>query len=905
MSNSACCVYEFGPFRLETAIPRLLRHEQALVLPIAVLRMLITLVESHRELMTYDELSRRLAPALCIDIKQLTKHAATLRKALGRDENGDPYLEVIQRQGCRFSAAVLLTSEANTLALFGDSAATAQSTQPQSAQGNRSWQANRRNPVRPGMQIGRFQVLSLLGAGGMGKVFLARDVQLDRRLALKLLPGRYTRNPEWLRRFLREARVISTLNHPNIITIHDIGESDGHHYIATEHIEGETLRALISPGQLKSVQALDIAIQLAGALDVAHNAGIVHRDLKPENVIVRPDGIVKLLDFGLAKPLNNEVLGRMADTLPGTVLGTTRYMSPEQARGQSVDARSDVFSLGVVLYEMLTGAVPFAGANAADVLAAILERHPPPLSHALEAPAELERIVGKSLRKDRDQRYQTSRDLQLDLKALLQELELRSRPEQVWSNLSAPSPLLSNHGSAGASAVVSRHHGAPALEAEFGIPEVHYARSGDVNIAYQVIGDAPLDLVFVMGWVSHLEYFWTESSFARFLRRLATFARVILFDKRGTGLSDRVPLEQLPTLEQRMDDVRAVMEAVGSERAVLCGVSEGGPMCSLFAATHPERTTALVMIGSYARRLQGQGYPWGPSVADRDRFLEEIRSHWGGPVGLEERAPSVAKDPAFRQWWSAYLRHGASPGAAVALTRMNTEIDIRHVLPSVRVPTLVLHRSGDACLKVQEGRYLAEHVPGAKFVELPGVDHLPFVGEQDEILDEIEEFLTGVRHASGIDRVLATVLAVRLSEEASTHRECESPAQRHQLFFAKEVELFKGKLIQIDSHRVLASFDGPARAIRAALAICTAAQRLQIPLRAGLHTGECDLIGGQMSGLAVDIARQIAKMSAMQEVLVSGTVKDLVAGSGIRFVERGTHELPGRLGEWRLFAVTT
>src|ERR1041385_2723738 len=264
-------------------------------------------------------------------------------------------------------------------------------------------------------------------------------------------------------------------------------------------------------------------------------------------------------------------------------------------------------------------------------------------------------------------------------------------------------------------------------------PETKYATSGDVNIAYQVIGDAPLDLVFVMGWVSHLEYFWAESSFARFLTRLASFSRLILFDKRGTGLSDRVPINELPTLEQRMDDVRAVMDAVGSERAALCGVSEGGPMCSLFAATYPEKTLALVMIGTYAKRIRDAEYPWGPTAEQREQFFEVMRQQWGGPVGIDERAPSVADDPQFRDWWATYLRMGASPGAAVALTQMNAEIDVRNVLPTIRVPSLVIHRSEDQCLKVEEGRFVAQRIPGAKFVELPGNDHLPFVGDQDAI----------------------------------------------------------------------------------------------------------------------------------------------------------------------------
>jgi pimeloyl-ACP methyl ester carboxylesterase len=272
-------------------------------------------------------------------------------------------------------------------------------------------------------------------------------------------------------------------------------------------------------------------------------------------------------------------------------------------------------------------------------------------------------------------------------------------------------------------------------------PRVSYTRSGDVNIAYQVVGSGPIDIVFVMGWVSHLEYFWNEPSFAAFLNRLASMSRLILFDKRGTGLSDAVPISELPKLDQRMDDVQAVMQAAGSKRAVLMGVSEGGPLCTLFAATHPEMTAALVMIGSYARRLWAPDYPWGRTVEERDRFCQTIIEQWGGPVGIEERAPSRALDAEFLAWWSAYLRMGASPGAAVALTRMNAEVDIRDVLPTIRVPALVIHRTGDQCLKVEEGRYLAEHIPGATMVELPGNDHLPFVGDQLTMLAAIDQFL--------------------------------------------------------------------------------------------------------------------------------------------------------------------
>jgi pimeloyl-ACP methyl ester carboxylesterase/DNA-binding winged helix-turn-helix (wHTH) protein len=313
-------------------------------------------------------------------------------------------------------------------------------------------------------------------------------------------------------------------------------------------------------------------------------------------------------------------------------------------------------------------------------------------------------------------------------------------------------------------------------------PETRYVQSGDVNIAYQVVGEGDIDIVFVMGWISHLEYFWKHHLFASFLDRLASFSRLILFDKRGTGLSDRVPIDQLPTLEQRMEDVHAVMDAVDSRRAVLIGVSEGGPMCSLFAATYPERTAALVMIGTYAKRIRDDDYPWAPSAERRAAFIDVVKSDWGKAVGIEERAPSMADDAEFREWWATYLRMGASPGAAVALTTMNAEIDVRNVLPLIRVPTLVIHRTGDMCLKVEEGRYVASMIPGSQYVEFSGNDHLPFVGNQKEILDEIEAFVTGTRTGDQYDRVLATVLTV--------HDDGDVGAALP--FIRRQLELYKG-----------------------------------------------------------------------------------------------------------------
>jgi pimeloyl-ACP methyl ester carboxylesterase/DNA-binding winged helix-turn-helix (wHTH) protein len=423
------------------------------------------------------------------------------------------------------------------------------------------------------------------------------------------------------------------------------------------------------------------------------------------------------------------------------------------------------------------------------------------------------------------------------------------------------------------------------------LPETHYARSGDVNIAYQVVGSGPPDLVFVMGWVSHLDYFWAEPSFARFLHRLASFSRLILIDKRGTGLSDRVT--ELPTLEQRMDDVRAVLDQVGSKYAALLGVSEGGPMCALFAATYPEKTRALVMIGTYARRLRDAEYPWGPTREQRDAFHQQIQDQWGGPIGLEERAPSVAHDPAFRAWWATYLRMGASPGAALALSEMNAEIDIRGILPSIRVPTLVLHRRHDHCLKVEEGRYVASRIPGARFVELPGEDHLPFVGDQERLFDEIERFVTGAEPTAPLDRVLATILHVRVDGIAVNSFLDHA---------ARECEWFRGRRLEAGAGQFAAAFDGPARAIRCASALTDAGARFAVQVHVGLHTGECQLDETTASGAPVELAAGIARHASAGEALVSRTVRDIVGDAGLPFEDRGLHEIAGH-GDWRLYRV--
>lgn len=438
------------------------------------------------------------------------------------------------------------------------------------------------------------------------------------------------------------------------------------------------------------------------------------------------------------------------------------------------------------------------------------------------------------------------------------------------------------------------------------LPETKYAKSGETSIAYQVIGEGPIDLLYVMGWVSNVEYAWEEPSVSRFLMRLASFSRLILFDKRGTGLSDKV--SQLPTLEQRMDDVRSVMDAAGSERAALFGISEGGPMCTLFAATYPERTTALIMYGSYAKRTWDPDYPWAPTPEQRQIFFDSIKRDWGGVVDLAILAPSAAHDERFKHWWATYLRRSASPADALALAKMNTNIDIRDILRTIHVPTLLIHRRGDMDIDVGGSRYMAGQIPDAKFVELAGDDHLPWVGDQDAILNEIEIFLTGELKQPDNERILATVLFTDIVNSTKHISELGDTSWRYMLqsyqsSVRKELERFRGKEIDSAGDSFLTLFDGPARAIGCAFAIINSMQGLGIQLRAGVHTGECEVIEKKVGGIAVHMGARVMAEAGPGEVFVSGTVKDLVSGSGLHFIHQGKFLLKGIPGETELYSV--
>jgi pimeloyl-ACP methyl ester carboxylesterase len=438
-------------------------------------------------------------------------------------------------------------------------------------------------------------------------------------------------------------------------------------------------------------------------------------------------------------------------------------------------------------------------------------------------------------------------------------------------------------------------------------PETRYAQSGDVHIAYQVFGEGDLDIVLVNGFTTHVELVWEHEASRHYLERLASFARVIAFDRRGSGLSD--PVGAAPTLEERMDDVRAVMDAAGSERAALIGISEGVCMSLLFAATYPDRVTALVCVGGMARSTVADDYPWASPVdALVQAGTELIGPFWGQGAIIELGAPSQADNPEVRAFFARMERASASPGMLASLVQMFLDLDVRGVVPSVHVPTLVLHRRYDRLVNVRNGRWLAEHLPNARLVELPGMDHITWYEDPERTLGEIQEFLTGTRYAPEPDRILATVLFTDIVDSTRTAAELGDQRWRellegHDRAVREALERFNGREVKSIGDGFLATFDGPARAIRGAQAIGDSCEPLGLRVRAGIHTGECEAMADDIGGIAVHIAARVSALAGPGEVLVSRTVRDLVAGSGIEFVDRGTHELKGVPDRWQLLAV--
>lgn len=437
-------------------------------------------------------------------------------------------------------------------------------------------------------------------------------------------------------------------------------------------------------------------------------------------------------------------------------------------------------------------------------------------------------------------------------------------------------------------------------------PKTRYAKTGGVSIAYQVVGDGPLDLVFIPGYVSNVEYYWEMPSMARALERLASFSRLIVWDKRGTGLSD--PVERVPTLDERAEDLRAVMDAASSERAALFGISEGGPMGLLFAAAHPQRTSALVLHGVSPKFSSSAGWEWGWSPDEIATRLAELQRDWGEAALINLFAPSRANDEAARQVWGRFQRTGASPAMGRAVFQALCELDCREVLPAIRVPTLIVHNTGERVAKVEAARYMAERIPGAKLVELPGIDHSFIMGGWEPVVDEIEQFLTGVRPERHVDRVLATVLFTDIvgstarAVDVGDHRWREL-LSAHNALIRRALDRFGGSEVKTTGDGFLATFAGPSRAIQCGRALHDGVRQLGLEIRIGLHTGECELMGDDVGGLAVHIGARVAALAEPSEVLVSSTVKDLVAGSGIEFDNRGMHVLKGIPGQWQLFAI--
>ncbi len=702
------------------------------------------------------------------------------------------------------------------------------------------WVAGTGRPDGPGAagwsgaRLEQFEIGPELGRGGMGVVYQARDARLDRRVAIKAIN--------------LEARAAARLRHPYICQVYDLLEVRGDELIVMELLEGEGLQARLARGRLPLAEAVRVAGEAAEALREAHAHGIVHRDIKPSNLFLTRSGHVKLMDFGVARLLDaappvadpGPGLSQGAEglTQSGSVVGTVGYMAPEQASGGAVDERSDVFALGVVLFEMLCGAHPFAASGLVAYLVRLFSEAAPPVSrYRPEVGEELAALVALMLATDPADRPQDMGEVHRRL---------------VAAGSAEPA-------------------GVP-------VPRTRYARSGELSIAYQVFGEGPVDLVYVPGWITHLELGWQQPRVAAFFRRLASFSRVIVLDKRGTGLSDRAT--GYPTLEDRMDDLRAVMDAVGSERAVLFGMSEGGNMAALFAATHPERIRALVTFGVFARRLRSADYPWAPTRETREAWLETLAEQWGGPVDLEVLAPSLAGDPVFAQWWASYLRLGASPGAAVELGRCNSEIDVREVLRAIEVPALVMHRTDDRDVLLAEGRYVASLIPGAAWRELPGEDHLIYAGDAAAVLDEVERFVAALPAEAARTR-WRTVVSVHAP---GPHSRAAAAALLQRLI-REYGGLERGSTID----HLRAAFSGPVRAIRFARAVATAARRIGVPLGVGVAAGPCRAAPGAPTGLPVVVADEVASRAGGYEVRVTEQVRSLAAGAGLEFDPRAEY----------------
>jgi serine/threonine protein kinase/pimeloyl-ACP methyl ester carboxylesterase/hemoglobin-like flavoprotein len=894
----------------------------------------------------------------------------------------------------------------------------------------------------PPAALDGFRVVRHLGRGGMGTVYLGHDDVLDRPVALKFLAAAEPSAPA-RDRFLIEARAIARLQHPNVVGIYRVGEVSGRPYLAYELISGQSLDEL--PRPMPWPRALEVVLGVARGLSAAHRRDVLHRDIKPANVMLSDSGEVKLLDFGLAKLLDERarrgeamapadaaaiLAGATLDatvdsgpppdsagppatsagqahargsgvesslTATGAILGTPLYMAPELWRGEPATVQSDVYALGLLLYELLSGRLPHEGLRAAELAEAVQTGDPPPIrSLCPTAPQALADVVDRAIRRQRDERFPSAEQVRDALEAIrslyqpfgvppetllagdddaaqvtasfariapragefcarvydrlfarhpelqplfridmaAQRRKLLGALVAIVDSLQAPErliPLLEDlgrrHGAYGVrpedfdavgeallaavgdfdDQLAETGHAAwarayatiaqamqrgliaervtvppGAADAAVDAAPTRYARNGDIGLAYQVTGHGAIDLVVVTGWLTHLEAGWQWPPLARFLRSLAALGRLIVFDARGTGLSDAGAGD--PLLEDRTADLRAVLDAASAERAVVIGLGEGAATALLFAATHPERTRALVLYGASARSTAGDGHPYGPSPAQQDEIAAQIRRSWGEPLLLDRLAPSMAGDPAFRTRWAGYLRAAAGPRAAIAHHRAGAALDVRAVLPAIRVPALVLHREQDAAVPVAAGRAVAEQIPGARFAPLAGRDHLPFVGDSGGFADEVGRFVAQAARPADTTWLLAAVVAFAQPGGAPIDDAVRIACER-------EIARFRGvELCGLEHGRAAAMFDGPGRAMRFARATLARARALGVELAAGVSFDTCRFGEADIDGEAVRLAPHIAAQAAAGEVLVSDPVRALLGGA-IPLAPRG--ELAG------------
>jgi pimeloyl-ACP methyl ester carboxylesterase len=731
-----------------------------------------------------------------------------------------------------------------------------------------------------------FHVVRPLGRGAMGTVYLGHDTLLDRPVALKFIDAERIDEAS-VARFLVEARALARLSHPNVVAVHRFGTVAGRPYLAYEFVAGRSLDQLALP--LSAREVLRVGVGVARGLAAAHARGVIHRDLKPANVMRAEGGEIKLLDFGVAKLVETSTptqrAGSLGPALPtaaqlaaeattsgtasagstreSTLVGTPAYLAPEVWAGEAATPRTDVYGLGALLYLLAVGRLPDAWhTGEATALRAAVMRGLPSLLQAGAASVSpaLAAIVDRCTRPDPAARYASAEEVRDALEGLL----ARETP-----------------------GATERLRGERALRDDEAPPTTRYAMAGKVSIAYQAIGDGPIDLVLTPGFVSNVEIAWEEPSNARFLRALARHARMITFDKRGTGLSDRV--SGPATLEERVDDIRAVMDANASERAAILGVSDGGAMSIAFAAMFPERTRALILYGTTARSRPAPDYDGGLTDEMWTWALDEVTRTWGEASFLEIEAPSMVNDEPFRRWWTRYLRQSASPGAARALLDLNSRLDTRALLPYVRVPTLVIHRRGDPLMPLAGAEYVAAHVPHAELVVLEGNDHIPFVGDADAVVRAIDDFLGRADAARAPTHALVSAIGlIPVGELGDTARNALEPLVR------RELARFRGTALEPRiAGAWVAAFDGPIRAVRCARAIVAGARELGLSLRGSVHAGDDDVIGG---GARVgDAALRLACAAAGGEIVVSNTSAELLTGSDLVLAPRALRAPEGPL----------